>query len=365
MRECILAFCLMGLLVGFAGAQSRIAEITDIEGVRSNRIRGLGVVTGLSGTGDKSQLALRMAANLVAKYGLNVQPQEIEAGNCAVVMVSAELDPFRGKGSKIDVVVSSIQKATSLRGGQLAETQLTGPYQREVYALAEGQVVVGGASASGASGSEVTINITTVGKVAGGAIVEKEVPMRISDRRGVVRLQIKNPNWTTAKNIAAAVNQQWKDVARALDSGTVEIKVPAEHRRKIVEFIADVQQLRVRVDSVSIVVVDERNGIIVAGAEVRISRVAVSYGKLSVTISESPQAAVHSPFTRGFGATVVPQSDVQIQEDNSGLKVVEGGESIAKVVQSLEALGASPRELIAILQQMKAAGALHAELVVR
>lgn len=364
MRESILICALFGLMTAGLGAQSRIAEITDIEGVRSNRIRGLGVVSGLAGTGDKSQLALRMIANLVKRYGLNVETNELEAGNCAVVMVSAKLDPFRGMGSTIDVTVSSLQKATSLRGGQLEETQLTGPYQREVYALASGPLVVGGATASGSSGSEVTINVTTVGTISGGATVEKTVPMRISDRRGIVRFQIKNPDWTTARNISDAINQNWPEVAQALDSGTVEVTVPVAQRSRLVEFISKIQQLRVRVDSVSRVVVDERRGIIVAGAEVRISRVAVSYGKLSVTISETPEAAIHAPFTRGGGATTLPRSEVRIEEDNNALQVVEGGESISRVVQSLKALGASPRELIAILQQMKAAGALHAELVV-
>jgi flagellar P-ring protein FlgI len=364
-REFILSLVMALVVGGGLQAQSRIAEITDIEGVRSNRIRGLGIVSGLGGTGDKSLLAQRMMANVIRRFGLNVDLLELETGNYAVVMVSAELDPFRGQGSSVDVTVSSLQKATSLYGGQLMETHLTGPYNRTVYAIASGPVLVGGAAAQGESGSKVQINVTTVGRVPGGARVEKTVPMKISDRRGVVRLQLKNPDWTTARNIAAAISQRHEEAAKAIDSGTVEVKIPATYRDKVVPFISLVQQIRVKVDSVSKVVVDERNGIIVAGADVRISQVAVSYGKLSVSISEEPQVVPSSPFTQGPSATTVPRSDVSIQEENSGLRIVDAGESIASITQSLEALGASPRQLIAILQQMKVAGALHAELVVK
>ncbi|MEZ6195518.1 MAG: flagellar basal body P-ring protein FlgI [Planctomycetota bacterium] len=364
MRQLTLLLAL-SILAGTGLAQSRISEITDIEGVRSNRIRGIGLVGGLKGTGDKSELALQMMANMVRREGMNIETRDLETGNFAVVMVTAEIDPYRGLGTRIDVNVASIQKATSLLGGFLFETQLKGPYGKTVYALAAGPLAVGGATAAGASGSEVTINVPTVGAIPGGAMVEKTVPMRVSDRRGVVTLQLKNPDWRTARNIAAVISDRWPKAARAIDSGNVEIRVPAAEMGQIPDFIADVQDLRVKVESVSKVVIDERNGIIVAGEEVRVSTVAVLYGKLSVTISEAPEAVPSAPFTNGPGATVVPRSEVRIEEESSGLQIVKGGESIARLSQSLDALGASPRQLIAILQQMKTAGALHAELVVK
>ncbi len=346
-------------------SQARIGELTGIEGVRDNIIRGVGLVVGLNGEGDKSKLARRMIANVLKRSGVNALESDLDASNAAVVMVTARIDPFRRPGSRIDVTVSSMLDAKSLRGGTLLDTRLAGFDAETVYAIAEGPVVVNGVSAQGQSGSSVTINHPTVANIPNGALVEKAIPMRITDLRDVVTLNLKNQDWTTAYNIEKVVNGKYPGSARAVNAGVVEVKVPAALKDRVTEFIASIQDLTVEVHTVSKIVIDEKSGFIVAGANVRISKVAVAQGDLSVTVEEAPQPVVANSFTQGPSIAAVPRSRVSIEEEKSGLQVVKGGESVAQLAASLNALGASPRQLIAILQGIKAAGALHADLEVR
>ncbi|MEE9391434.1 MAG: flagellar basal body P-ring protein FlgI [Planctomycetota bacterium] len=362
-RIAIVALLLL-MLAGALAAQSRIAEITDVQGVRENRLRGMGLVIGLNKTGDKSALAQRLIGNMLRRENINALAAEIGTGNAAVVMVTAKLDPFRRPGSKIDVTISSLNDAKSLRGGTLLATHLKGPYGKTVYAIAEGPMIVGAIAAEGDSGSSVTINHPTVGKIPGGAMVEKGVAMKITDRRGYITLQLKNQDWKTAHNIQEGINRLFPAVAKAVDAGAVEIRLNESRRRDVTNFLAKIQDIRVVVHAVSKVVVDEKTGTILVGSNVRVSTVAIAQGKLSVTISETPLPVVAAPFTEGPAISSVPRSEVNIQEQGTALKVVEGGQSIARLTEALNAIGASPSQLISILQQMKSMGALHAELVV-
>ena len=354
------------ILMGSLSAQSRIAEITEVNGVRPNKIRGIGLVTGLNNSGDQSTLARRMISNMVKRLHLKVDESEISDGNAAVVWVDATLDPFKRPGSRIDVTVSSFQDARSLFGGVLAETHLLGFDRKTVYAVAEGPLTVGGVSAEGRSGSSVTVNHPTVGTIPGGALVERGVEMRPVDERGRVSFDLRRPNWRTAQNIADAINKRYPGLARARDAGRVEVTPRARsNSADVTALIAEIQSLRVRVDSVSKVVINERSGIITAGADVRISTVAVAYGQLSVTVDEQPQPAAAAPFTEGPGIITVPNSGVDIVEERRPMKVLDGGETVGRLTQALNALGATPRQLIEIFKAIDAAGALHAELLIQ
>ena len=344
--------------------QSRIAEITEIEGVRQNIVRGIGLVVGLNKTGDRSQLGQRMIASIMKNNRINASISELGSQNAAVVMVTATIDPFKRPGSRIDVTVSSIQDAKSLFGGVLMETHLTGFDRKTVYGIAEGPLSVGGLGATGASGSSITVNHPTVGTIPGGALIEKAIEMVIADRRGVVKLNLKNQDWTTSRNIAAAINAIHPATAKATNAGCVDVHVPENMRSRLTTFIAGIQDLVVAVHTVGRVVINERTGIVTAGQHVRISTTAVAHGKLTVTIREETEVAQAQPFTNGPALLPIPFSDVKIEEEKRGLQVMEGGESVARLAMSLNALGASPRQLIAIFKALKAQGALQADLVI-
>lgn len=354
----------LALSVAGQAQKARIAEITDIEGVRQNIVRGIGLVVGLNKTGDRSQLSQRMVASIMQNNRINASISELGTGNAAVVMVTAVIDPFKRPGSRIDVTISSIQDAKSLFGGVLLETHLLSFDRKTVYGVAEGPISVGGHGASGQSGSSVTINHPTVGTIPGGALMEKAIDMTITDRRGMVNFNLKNQDWTTSKNIAAAINRVHAATARSVNAGSVEVQVPDAFKQRVTEFIASIQDLVIDVHTVSRVVINERTGIITAGQNVRISTTAVAHGKLTVTIREEPQVAAAAPFTNGPGLMPVPLTDVKIEEEDNGLQVVQGGESVARLAMSLNALGASPRQLIEIFKALKAQGALQADLVI-
>lgn len=365
MHKLLIAIFIAAMAANAAVAQSRIAEITDIEGVRDNVVRGIGLVVGLNKTGDKASLSKRMIQSVLERNQITVDTADLGAGNTAVVLVTARIDAFKRPGSKIDVTVSSMQDASSLFGGMLLETQLTGYDRTTVYAIAEGSLSATGVGAEGTSGTSVTINHPTVATIPNGATIEKEIPMQITDRRGVIRFNLKNEDWTTARNIETVINEKNAGVARAIDAGTVEVRVPDASRARVTPFIAQLQQLIVEVHMISKVIIDARTGVIVAGQDVKISTVAVTHGKLNVTISEAPEPALANPFTQGPGVVPIPRSDVQITEETRGLQVIPGGETVAKLAQSLNTLGASPRQLIGIFEAIKAAGALQAELIVK
>ncbi|MFT7617178.1 MAG: flagellar P-ring protein precursor FlgI [Planctomycetota bacterium] len=353
------------LLASQAMGQARIAEITDIEGVRDNQVTGIGLVVGLNGSGDKSLLARRMAVNLYQKFGINTTPQEVGTGNLAVVQVTGRLDPFKRPGAKIDVTVSSMQDASDLYGGTLMETLLVGKDQKTVYAIAEGPLSSAGLQAVGDSGSSVTINHPTVAGITNGARVEKSVPMQIEDSRHVIRFHLKNQNWKTASNIQNTINELFPKSAKAINAGGVEVKVPEEWRLKLTEFIAAIQELRTTVDMISKVIINRKTGVIVAGENVRISKVAVAVGSINITIEEAPLPVIANPFTNGPGIGEVPRTEARITEEASELSVLPGGSSVADLAASLNKLKLTPNQLISILEEIKAAGALHADMEIR
>ncbi len=365
MKRALKILSLVLLAASGLHSQARIAEITDIEGVRDNQVSGIGLVVGLNGTGDKSILARRMAVSMFQKFGINTTPQEMKSDNIAVVQVTAKLDPFKRPGSKVDVVVSSLQDAKNLFGGTLMETLLYGKDRKTVYAIAEGPISAAGLEASGQSGSSVTINHPTSASMPNGARVEKAVPMSIFDSRNVVRFQLKNQNWKTAANVEEAINRMFPGVARATNAGMIEVKIPPQWKDRVTEFIATIQDIRVKVDMVSKLIINRKTGVIVAGENVRISKVAVAVGSINITIEEAPQPVVAQPFTEGPSLGAVPRSVATISQEKRELSVLPGGTSVAELAASLNELKLSPNQLISILEEIKAAGALHAEMEIR
>ncbi len=358
----MLAMAALLLAAGTAGAV-RVKDIASVKGVRKNQIIGYGLVVGLNGTGDRQQteFTVRSLASLLAKLGIGVDPEEIQVRNVAAVMVTSDLPPFARNGSVLDAVVSSMGDAKSLEGGTLVMTPLFGT-DGEVYAIAQGPISVGGFSAGGGGGgSSVQKNHPTVGRIVGGATVERELGYAI-DQRTDFQLALGQPDFTTALRAAAAINAHFgTDVAEPLDAGTLQLSVPTTHAKGVVDFMAEVEAVELEPDRRARVVLNERTGTVVMGAEVRISTVAVSHGSLSVTVSTTTEASQPAPFGEGDTALVQNQ-DVEAVEEAAQLTVVEGGVTILDLVQGLNAIGVTPRDLIAILQAIKASGALAADL---
>ncbi len=350
------------LTLASTGFSARIKDIAYFIGNRFNMLIGYGLVVGLNGTGDKekTQFTVSTLANLLDNMGIHVDPDQIKIKNVAAVMVTARLPAFARIGTKLDVQVSSIGDAKSLVGGTLLLTPLQGP-DGEVYAVAQGPISVGGFAFGGAAGGGVQQNHPTVGHISNGAIVEKEVPLDYQNY-SVLDLTLREPDFTTASNVAKAINAAFgQKIAEARDAATIRISVPENSGKNLVDFISKVENLEVVPDSVAKVVINERTGTIVMGENVRISPVAVAHGNLTVSITEQPYVSQPLPFSRGR-TTVVPQTQVEIKEEKAHLAIVGGGVTIGQVVEGLNAIGATPRDLINILQAIKAAGALQAEI---
>jgi flagellar P-ring protein FlgI len=347
-------------------ASSRIKDIVDVEGVRENVLIGYGLVVGLNATGDKTDDINFTKESLIAmleRMGVNTRDGKIDTKDLAAVMVTATLPPFARQGSRIDVTVSAMGKASSLQGGTLLVTPLVGA-DGEVYAVSQGQVAIGGFSASG-QGASVVKGVPTSGRIANGAIVEREVPFSLNSLRDV-KLALKNPDFTTARRISQAINAYLgTSIARPLDPSTVQVGIPANYSGSVVDLITDVEQLRVEPDQMARVVIDEKSGIIVIGANVRISEVAIAQGNLTIRVTETPQVSQPSPFSSTGTTTTVPRTDIQVNEDkDKRLAIVNDGVSLQELVDGLNALGVGPRDMISILQAIKASGALNAELEV-
>lgn len=357
---------LAGLLALFLawpsnGLAVRIKDIASIKGVRSNQLVGYGLVIGLDGTGDgkKSKFTIQSMASLLEKMGITVNEKDIAVANVAAVMVTAELPPFARSGSRIDALVSSIGDASNLQGGTLLFTPLKAA-NGSTYAVGQGPVVTGGFSASGAGGS-VQKNFPTVGRVVGGAVVEKELAYDFNQKRALT-LSLHQPDFTTAARVAESVNAAlYGTMATTPDPGSVEIKVPERYIGNLVELVSMVEGLDVTPDALAKVIINERTGTVVMGENVRISTLAIAHGNLSIVIRES--ANISQPPAFSSGETVVtPNTDISVKEGTNHLMVMEAGVSIGEIVRALNALGVSPRDLIAIFQAIKAAGALQAEL---
>lgn len=355
---------ILGLMVILSASSvyaARIKDIADFKGVRRNQLVGYGLVVGLNGTGDgkDAEFTLQSLASMLEKMGVTVQTDNIKVDNVAAVMVTAELAPFAKSGSHVDVLVSSIGDAENLQGGTLLFTPLKGADGR-VYAVAQGPVSTGGFSAGG-DGGGVQKNFPTVGRIAGGAVIEREVKTNFAEKKSLTLL-LHTPDFTTASRISEAINRLGYDqMAQTEDASTINIDIPDSFVGNIIKLITMIEVLKIIPDAVAKVIINERTGTVVMGSNVRISTVAVAHGNLSIEIKEFPQVSQPLPFSQGE-TVVTPDTEVLVKEGNNRLMLMETGVSIGEVVRALNALGASPRDLIAIFQAMKAAGALQAEL---
>jgi len=362
----------LAMMPGDAFGASRIKDIADFEGVRDNLLVGYGLVVGLNGTGDKltnAPFTKESLAGMLERLGVNIRDKTgaittLDPKNVAAVMVTAVLPPFSRQGTRIDAAVSAMGDAKDLRGGTLLVTPLIGA-DGEVYAVGQGQVATGSFTATGASGSSLTKGVPTAGRIANGAIVERELPFEMSHLESV-KLSLRNPDFTTSRRIAQAVNAfLGGDMARPTDPGTVQVVVPPQYRGNVVGLLTDIEQLRVEPDQMARVVIDETSGTIVMGENVRISTVAIAQGQLTIRITETPQVSQPSPFSDAGTTTVVPRSDIQADEGSGNkLAVVPHRVTLQELVEGLNSLGIGPRDLITILQAIKAAGALQADLEV-
>ncbi len=359
-KKVMVAVALVLLATGEAGAE-RIKDLAVVHGVRSNQLFGYGLVTGLMGTGDsiQSRFTFQSLAALLGRMGVRIDPRSLQVRNVAAVMVTAELPPFARAGSRIDVVVSSIGNARSIQGGTLILTPLKA-VDGNVYAVVQGSILVGGfqAESSGASRSK---NHTTVGRIPQGALVEREVPFSLAGRE-TLQLDLLSPDFTTAARIIEAVNQEsGAEVASAQDPGTIQLAVPEQQRNNLVGLIARIENLEVSPDTIARVVINERTGTVVLGNKVQVASVAISHGNLHVEVVPNTVVSQPAPFSQG--ETVVAQQDrVRVQEDDGPIRLVEQSATLGDVVRALNAIGATPRDLIEILQAMRAAGALQAKL---
>ncbi|MBY0337781.1 MAG: flagellar basal body P-ring protein FlgI [Acetobacteraceae bacterium] len=363
MRRLLLALLLL-CLPGLAAAQGvRIKDIADIEGVRDNQLVGYGLVVGLPGTGDRLRTAIFTRQSLIGmleRLGVNTRDQEarLDTRNVAAVMVTANLPAFTRSGTRIDVTVSALGDATNLTGGTLVVTPLLGA-DGEVYAVAQGALATGAVAARGAAAS-VTRGVPTAGRIANGAIVERE-PRYTFGARNQLRLSLRNPDLTTARRIAAAVARVAPGAA-ASDPRTVTVPTGG---RDAVALAAEIEQLRIQPDQVARVVIEEASGTIVMGADVRISTVAIAQGNLTIRVTETPQVSQPNPLSGGQ-TQVVPRTNIEVDDQNERrMGILRGGTTLQQLVSGLNSLGVGPRDMISILQTIKAAGALQAELEVR
>jgi flagellar P-ring protein precursor FlgI len=364
-----------------AGMAARIKDISSIKGVRPNQLFGYGLIVGLNGSGDKggTSFTIQGLANMLEHLGIHINAEDVKVKNVAAVIVSATYPPFARIGKKIDVTLSSIGDAKSLQGGTLLLTPMKG-VDGNVYALAHGPVVIGGYSAGGDAGGGVTKNHPTVGKISGGATIEREIALSIVDKKELTII-LNNPDFNTAARAAQAINSRiGEGIARPIDSGTLSLVVPEEFQDKVVKLIAQIGDIEVVPDSVAKVIVNEKTGTVVVGENVRIQKIAVAHGNLSIQIKETRQVSQPLPFApsgKGAAATqmnggtivapggstvVTPESEVGIAEEDNRLVLIPEGRTIGELVKALNAIGVTPRDLITILQAIKAAGALQGDL---
>jgi len=345
---------------------SRIKDVVDFEGVRSNMLIGYGLVVGLNGTGDSlrnSPFTRQSLESMLERLGVNTRGATLNTNNIAAVMVTANLPPFAAQGTNVDVAISAMGDAKSLRGGILLVTPLMGA-DSEVYAVAQGPVSVGGFS-SGGQGAKVTKGVPTNGKIANGAIVERTIDFALASM-GQIKLSLRNPDFTTAQRIAGAINGRLgAPMAAMIDPSTVSMTLPENYPGGMVSLVTDVEQLQITPDQPATVVIDEASGIIVMGKDVRINTVAIAQGNLTIRVTETPQVSQPTPFSTGGTTQVVPRTTIEVnQEDDKKLALLKDGVSLEDLVNGLNALGIGPNDMISILQAIKASGALQAEIEV-
>lgn len=345
-------------------APARIKDIVDMEGVRENQLVGYGLVVGLNGTGDSlnnSPFTKQSLQSMLERLGVNTQGENVRTANVAAVMVTANLPPFSTQGSRMDVSVAALGDADSLQGGTLLVTPLLGA-DGEVYAIAQGPVLINGFSAQGDAASVIS-GVPTTGRISSGALIEREIDFHLGSQHSL-RLALRNPDLTTARRIALAVNDFiGAPTAVPEDPATVRLTLPRNFNGNIVDLLTDIEQLIVQTDQPAKIVIDENSGIIVMGKDVRVSSVAVAQSNLTVTIAENPEVVQPNPLTLGQTA-VEPNTNLNVNQSDTALQVVNESVTLQQLVDGLNALGISPRDLIAILQAIKATGALQAEIEV-
>lgn len=350
---------------GSAQALSRVKDLAQVEGVRQNQLVGYGLVVGLNGTGDTLNNAPFTRQSLQAmleRLGVNTRGATLRTANVAAVMVTANLPAFSTQGTRLDVTVSALGDSKSLQGGTLLVTPLLGA-DGEVYAVAQGSLAIAGFAAEG-DAAKVTRGVPTVGRISNGALIERELEFKLTTAR-TLRLSLRNPDLTTARRIASAVNDfMGGDTAEPTDPSTVRLQIPDRYQGNMIRLLSDIEQLKVEPDQSARIIIDERSGIIVMGRDVRLSTVAVAQGNLTVTISEQPQVSQPQPLSQGQTA-VVPRTGVRVDTgDKNKLALVNDGVTLRELVDGLNALGIGPRDLISILQAIKASGALQADIEV-
>lgn len=359
---------LLGLLLGlgcagFAQAE-RLRDLAEFAGVRSNALVGYGLVVGLDGSGDQTMQAPftgQSLTNMLSQLGITVPPgTNMQLRNVAAVMVTADLQAFARPGQHLDVVVSSVGNARSLRGGTLLMTPLKG-VDGETYALAQGNLLVGGAGAQ-SGGSSVQINQQAGGRISRGAIVEREVPLQLQNERGLLELQLKQPDFGTAQRMVTAINYAFgRTVASAQDGGLILLDAPRDPNGRV-NFMARLESLDILPGEVAPkVIINSRSGAVVLNGTVRLQNAAVAHGNLSVVIDNQPKVSQPAPFSGGE-TVVVPDSQITVEQQGTGLRMVAPSANLLEVVKALNALGATPQDLMSILEALKAAGALRAEL---
>jgi flagellar P-ring protein precursor FlgI len=335
----------------------RVKDLAAIKGIRTNQLIGYGLVVGLNGTGDKSgsEFTMQSLANMMEHMGINVSKNQLKAKNAAAVMVTANMPPFSRIGSRIDITASSIGDAKSLAGGTLLLTPLHG-VNGMVYALAQGPIALGGAGGEG-----TTKNHLLVARIDGGATVEREVPLEL-DGRDSLTITLYQPDFTTSTRMAEAINRKVGEaVARPLDSGTLKVAIPSKKQESVSRFIADIESLDVSPDRTAKVVVNEKTGTVVIGENVTVSTVAIAHGNLTITIGDKTTVSQPEAFSQGDTA-ITSEKEVTINEEGNRILMLPGSSTIGELVRALNAIGVTPRELISIFQNIKASGALQAEL---
>ncbi|WP_404337436.1 flagellar basal body P-ring protein FlgI [Sphingomonas sp. MMS12-HWE2-04] len=347
-----------------ASAQTRIKDIVDVENVRENQLVGYGLVVGLAGTGDRMRntpFTEESMQAMLERMGVNIRGTNMKTQNVAAVSITATMPPFSRSGSRIDVQVAALGDATSLQGGTLIASSLRA-LDGEIYAVAQGNVAVSGFKGQGAAAS-VSRGVTTSARIAGGAIVEREVPYSLLSATSL-KLALKNPDFATADRVATAINGKYPGSATVLDPGTVQVQPAANFVGGVIDLVTRIGDLPIKVDQPARVVINEASGTVVMNADVKITPVAIAQGGLTITVSETPQVSQPGPLSNGQ-TTVVPRTQVQVNDGNGASLAMVSGASLQSLVSGLNTLGVSPRDLITILQAVKSAGALQAEIEVQ
>lgn len=363
MRKFILLLAVM-LALALNCQAARVKDLSIIEGGRENQLVGYGLVVGLANKGDsKSDQVVRTVANMLMRFGMNLGNAQLKSDNVAAVMVTADIPAFARSGTRIDVTVSSIGDAKTIQGGILLQTPMLGA-DEEVYAVAQGAIAVGGflGGEGGPGGATVQKNHPTVGIITGGALVEKEVPAHFV-RDKTVELMLLNPDYTSAARMAQAINQEFPQSAMAKNASTVSVCVPGDFEGYEVNFVARMGAIEVDPDVPARVVINERTGTIVATANVKVSTVAISHGSLTITVASTQAVSQPGPFSRGGNTQVTNSTQTNVEEKAGSLRVMEEAPTIQQVASALNALGLTTRDMMAIFQTMKRAGALQAELI--